>query len=756
MSSEPTVPRAVVTNHFLSGVLGAPAGNPRVKENEFRRYSSTARTSATLQDNSESRVVSIQYEVGRVYDKISTALAVTPIGVASYDAMYDTHNDLRDDFINLARKYSNFSSVFEITNLAGVVERLGRALACASLYDNLESSHLRGDNELTIHTLGAADAPITALTNAVFIPRLVETQMNQNIFSVLANAVAGEGSAVATDVVELDATTRRPLISSVSGSALTAAIVGALRILGANMATCDVGSLFGYALARGLHKTLTVVGHTDEGGFMRDVFRRGAFSPPFGGIHSGLDVYTGIPALQTGSFNAVAAYCDAILLTTAAGVAFADPCVELRGSIFPFVSNGTTHADPEVDPGQHLAGTAAMVARHRAQINSVMDKFGNNYANVLGKIFGCHGGENHVARHLSACSISIPDDNRHLKFASVAPFFWIEPTSLLPVAFCPERARIAGSCSLGDVGVDVSHPLFEAITPYGGCDAYASAFAVQVRSARTTPMLYHWLGNSLNGLSSVRIRQMDPMGIIHPGGSDTSGTVEDRLKRDSSISSYLWVRGQSPFPAPGEFLNLNASLGIYVSHVTLDDDGIPTMEHVPTSSEFLSSKVTVNVSRPVGLKVGKSNAYDSTARRARTRATRELASANARYAVFGRADHAAMPISFIPPRLNAPSVKLDPVVKHDDTEQVAADRLDKKVEQLDPGVSDRHGDQGEPVAAVPQYTAVRYPTLAREGGVNVGGGAVSDRARAPARDASEPSAPTPAPTGTDAPTGGRQ
>jgi len=745
MSSEPTVPRAVVTNHFLSGVLGAPVGNPRVKKDEYRRYAATARTSAVLQDNSESRVVSIQYEVGRVYEHIKDALGVTTVGTASYDAMYDTHADLRDDFINLARKYSNFSSVFEITNLAGVVERLGKALACASLYDNLESSHLRSTNELTIHTLGAADAPITALTNAVFIPRLVETQMNQNIFSVLANAVAGEGSAVATDVVELDATTRRPLISSVSGSALTAAIVGSLRILGGNMAACNVGSLFGYALARGLHSVLTVVGHTDEGGFMRDVFRRGAFSPPFGGIHSGLDVYTGIPALQTGSFNAVAAYCDAILLTTAAGVAFADPCVELRGSIFPFLSNGTTASDPEVDPGAHLAGTDAMVARHRSQINSVMDKFGNNYAGVLGRIFGCGGGEHHVARHLSACAISIPDDNRHLKFASVTPFFWIEPTSLLPISFCPERARLAGSCSLGDVGTDVSHPLFESISPYGSCDAYASAFAVQVRSARTTPMLYHWLGNSLNGLSSVRVRQMDPMGIVQPGGSDATGTVEARLKADSSIASYLWKRGQSPFPAPGEFLNLNATLGIYVSHVSLDDDGIPSLEHVPTTAEFLSSKVTINVSRPTGLKVGKSNTYDASVRRARTRATRELAAANARYGTFGRADHAAMPISFCPPRLNAPTVKLDPVVLPADTEQQTADRVDKKVEKLDPGVTDVHGDQAEPVSAAPQYTAVRAPTLAREGGVNVGGGAASERARPTERSESNPSTPWPVP-----------
>ncbi|RKF76484.1 Major capsid protein [Golovinomyces cichoracearum] len=67
----------------------------------------------------------ILYEVGRRYATVGAGLIPRPRNVIRADASYKTNAVLLEDFVGLAKKYSNFSANFEYSSLVGVVERIG-------------------------------------------------------------------------------------------------------------------------------------------------------------------------------------------------------------------------------------------------------------------------------------------------------------------------------------------------------------------------------------------------------------------------------------------------------------------------------------------------------------------------------------------------------------------------------------------------------------------------------------------------------
>ncbi|UHK03338.1 MAG: coat protein [Hangzhou totivirus 4] len=634
----------VATNGFLASVLSDAKGTFVGAENTFRRYQATVHTSCTLRGNRDTRFSVITYEVGRVFINHKEVFAKIPPNILRVECAYKSSSVLSEVFVGLAKKYTNFSATFEYSSLAAVAERLARGLAACSLYGDIASSDLRGGNPLRIQALGTYDGPVNSLNSCVFIPRLVDSAVGADVFSVLANAVCGEGGSVATDVLELDASNRKPIISTIDGTSLAQAIVEALRAVGANMLACDQGPLFAYAVTRGIHAVVSVVGHTDEGGIVRDLLRCGRFGVPFGGIHCGLEPYAGIPALATNGISDVCAYVDSLALVTAGLVAHCDPGTKVNNQWFPTSYDGTTSASVESAPGTHLDPTDEMATRNRAQLLANITPFLFRYTEALGKVFGAAGDAGFASAVATSQCAALGQVSRHLRYPSVCPFFWVEPTSLIPHDFLKSEAELFGCGALSSVHEPRTRLAWEDIRPSGPGDTAASGYIVKCRSARTSWFLAHWNGHPDNGLSCVSVRQMDPNGIVHPGASPI-GDVRARVESGAPLSSYLWTRGQSPFCAPGEFINLNGLMGVYVNHCTFDRDGFPTKEHVPSALEFADCTVEVHVGRPRGTQSGKANSAPRDVQRARTRATRELASAAERVRIFGRPDVAAMAIS---------------------------------------------------------------------------------------------------------------
>lgn len=712
----------VLHNAFLASALASPRGGYLSDSETFRRYATNITSSTMVGGNTDSRHAVIQYEVGRRYKTVAEALLPARGGMC-IDTSYDTGAALAEDFVGLAKKYSNFSATFEFSSLAGVVERLARALAVASTTAGVTSTHLRAGEPLNVQALGTYDGPVNSLTSTVFIPRLVNSSITGDVFSVLVNAVAGEGGSVATDVLEIDAVTRQPLIPQVEGDGLPRALVDGIRILGANMIASGQGPLFALAVTRGIHRTVSVVGHTDEGAITRELLRAGNFGTPFGGIHYGLTTYAGLPALSSDSPTQVAAFVDAIALTTAALVAHCDPGERFNGRWFPTFYSGLGVGEPTVRPGKHVAGTPAMARHNHAQLVAGVSRFTDNYTAGLATLFSARGDIRVASIFMSTVSVRIPPESRHLQHASIAPWFWIEPTSLIPAGFLGSVSESEGFSSFGGPNSVQTRLAWEDICMSGAGDTAAAGYHVLMRSARTSWFLAHWIENERNGLGAVRVRQLDPTGVIHPGACGSAPTVLERVEEGRPISDFLWKRGQSPFPAPGELINLTGTVGLYVRHVTLDEECVPHVEHVPASHEFVDCSITLRVGRPTGRPSGKSNFVASDARRAKTTAARELGAASARVAAFGRADVSEMPILTSAPimRHNIPS-------QRDAAPDISQGRVNGTTLGSVSGgggadEAERHRT-GEPVDPVSQHAPLKAPVLFRQAtGAGGGGGA---------------------------------
>ncbi|AYD49681.1 capsid protein [Fusarium asiaticum victorivirus 1] len=717
---------ALVRNNFLAAVLANARGR-HIGATDHRRYRTVMRTTSKIGGVNDSRSASIFYEIGRGVNSIEAALATPVDAIPRVEAAYPTNTVLAEDFIGLAKKYSNFASTFEYSSLAALAERLARGLAAHSVFEeDWDSTFLTGGRAIVVHALGTYDGPVNSMTDTVFIPRLVNTNISGDVFGVLVAAAAGEGSAVATDVLEVDAVTRQAVIPVVGHTALPFALVDALRVVGGNMIASDQGPLFALAVTRGIHRVLSVVGHTDEGGTVRDLLRCAAFASPFGGIHCSLNDYAGLPALSTNGVSVVSSYVDGIALTTAALVAHSDPGNEYQGEWFPTFYLGAPDSAGDKRPGEHTEGTAAMAGAIRAQILADQGRFWENYARGLGLIFCAEGSTSTAVRFATTASYNLGGDPRHLRYASVAPWFWIEPTSLLPAYFLGTEAETVGHASFGGRDTQSQLPGWEAIVPAGGRDTTFSAYHVRLPSARRAYMLLHWLAHPLNGLGALSVRQLDPTAIIHPGACAAHPDVRDRVEAALPLTDYLWTRGQSPFAAPGEFLNLGVTAGIFVRHATYTDDGDITMSHLPSAREMVDMTVEIEVGRPASIANGASNAADAGTRRARTRAARELAAVKRRAALFGVADMFEMPVMTSAPRMDRPAPPAPPQAPGGPGAAPAPTRPPQQGVGAGPGAAAPTGDPLPPVGHHDHYRAPPGPRPGgplgvRGGGVGAGG-----------------------------------
>ncbi|ALP73430.1 coat protein [Ustilaginoidea virens RNA virus 5] len=632
------------TFNALAGVLGRPRTGTISGPAKYRKYAASMTTSVQIRGVDDLSVKRILYEVGLRHKSRDVALAATPETVTMIESAYDSSGLVSDVLSGLARKFSNFSGTFDVSNLAGVVERLAKGLAADSAYEGgCTAQGLLGGNEVRVHALGTYTGPVGAHRDTVFIPRLVDSVLAPDVFSVMVHAVCGEGGIVATDLVELDANTREPLIRDVDDGAFSTAVVDALRLLGANFAASGQGELFSLAVVRGLNAVLTVVGHTDEGGVVRDVLRKGAFSTPYGAVHCGLQDYPGLPALASSSTSTIAGYCDSLLLSAAALVAHCDPGVVYNGSWYPTVLQGTSPVDREVRPGAETPGTAEMARRNKRALLGRFDVFSRQYTAALAKLFGLEAGGTAASRHLTASASLLDDDNRHLKFASVSPYFWVEPTSIIAHNFTGYVAEAEGFASLCGRGERVTRPAWEQIAPAPGGDVASSSYYIRFRGARACGYLHHFHGHANDGMAFVVPRQLDPAGVIHPG-PDQEEEVRDRLEKGAHIGRYLWRRGQSPICAPGEFLNLGETMALRFRHLLHDEDGYAVAVHCPGHGEVEILEVSYAASAPIGISEGPLTSAPAEARRARTAATRALVSACSQAQAYSQATVDDLPL----------------------------------------------------------------------------------------------------------------
>lgn len=616
---------------MLSGILDSPSMGVVDGGENVRRYAAVLTSVMEIGDNPmDVSDRTISFEVGgRHYDRNG----IVPVreGVMRPDCSVRVGPSVASDFAGAVRKYANFAGDFTCFDLCDVVARLTEAIAIFAQTGGLTTRQLSGNQAPRVVVLGATGQPVTAGTGSVFLSRAIDSQFSPNAFVALVYAVAGSGSRLVTDYCEVDQNGQAVIGAAVDGE-LAHGCYHALRIIGSNYDRAGEGALFAYAVTRGAHAGVSVVSHTDEGGYIRKVLRSSAFAPSFGGIDSFCRHYTGLPRKDNFDQAGAILFIDTIALVTAAAVSACDPLVSVDGRLYPYISSAKTIPRGEAGVGQDIADAdRAVVARfHGRAICDVAPLFAKTYISALATIYSVAGTSTTAERHLvGAFAVAAERNDRHLHYPVVAPFFWIEPTGVCKLSRESYPAIAAGYGQLTELGVKHVMPCFERMyqaTPQA-CDM--STIVVGYRGARTCGLVQHLVGHVQDGLANLVLEGLDPSQLCITGGD--ARAITDKMAAGTDMAGYLWVRGQSPLSAPAECIYTGQGVRIRVSHVTFSArDFSVVRNHVPSLEQLSSGMVTFCVTQLRGIAAGERRAVPRDVRRARSAATDALSNARAR------------------------------------------------------------------------------------------------------------------------------
>jgi len=512
---------------------------------------------------------------------------------------------VEQELSGISRKYSNFSGKFEFADFSAMLEVLSAGVACYSLYGSLNHNDMMAGMPLSIRALSTYDDPVGASEKSIFIPRSVSTTYSRGTFSALVCAANMVGTTVATDVVHLDANSNSPVVTMVDGAELALGCYDAIRLLLGVMEDSQAGAMGVYAVTRGIHVAMTVVAHTDEGGYMRKVFRSEAFAPSFGGIYAQKErTYCGIPFPSKERYSSFIALTDGMALATAGLVANCDPLIEYKGRWYPTIYGaGELSRCNSVKANEDSANNIGM------KIASTCGTFSTMYAEELARLFGIMAGDvGPVVAHMQACfNWAGGSGDRHLAYTSVAPFYWIEPTSLFKVKGADTIAVREGYGTLVGVFETSAMPYFEGLAVVNA-GSESSSIIAGFRGARTCGAVLHHAQNVNNGLGAIVIRQASAISFAHRGGTDEP--IDASMQRSAPLSDYLWGRGDAGVPAPSELLYTDKAIGLIVQHGKFDHVNFEYKSSGIADQRELASNIMVKLTTNTPAYYGIKKMYD--------------------------------------------------------------------------------------------------------------------------------------------------
>jgi len=607
------------TLSILSGILSNDRNGRLSTIDSFRRYVSTVSMNTTMRSLPDSTNKSVLYEIGLASTNSAEVLKTIVDPVDQMSQIVAMSDVVSFQLTSLHRKFTNFTGTYEYMDLSAIGFHLAKAIAKYNNTGSLTANEIRGGKPILIRSLGIPTDPITSNDANVFIPRTAATIQGPAAFNALVSAVNAYGCTVYTDVCEIDGNAC-PVMMDYADGALVSGCYAALRILLSMYDLSGNGVVMAYAITRGFHTMNSVVGHTDEGGFMRTCLRKGGFKPPFGGIFmDNVTAYNALPIPNATCDSQITACVDSILLTTAAAVALSDPCITIEDRVYPSIySTSCPGQERKLDLGRKIAMDGGALF--------------DTYVTLLGKIFGVSGGSERAANHLFNCMTSTARaPERHLNNETLAPFYWIEPTTILPRTF-HTIAEDAGYGSMVSVGDDITLdalPKCKVAVQNGP----STLIGYEHRSARTVPLLMYLQGHRLDGLANIRPMNYLAEKMVLKGGLH-SATDSRNLSQD--IGWYLWGRGQCSLLAPAECVYIGQTMGVGIKHHTIDDMFTVNPCHMYSASELQTATITMCASRPVRIVDGAICAFDKHIQRERTAAARAMENARSYMYSFGK------------------------------------------------------------------------------------------------------------------------
>jgi hypothetical protein len=603
---------------ILSGILCNDRSGKLTALDTYRRYVSTMSMSTSMRSLPDATNKSILYEIGLSGMEQATMLKHIVEPEDQMTQVVQMSDVVSFQLAALHKKFTNFTGTYDYMDLSAIGFQLAKGIAKYNNTGSLTATELRGGKPLNIRGLGIPTDPISSNSAAVFIPRTAATIQGPSAFNALVSAVNAYGSTVYTDVLEMDGN-NCPVMMDYADGALVSGCYAGLRILLSMYDLGGNGAVMAYAITRGFHAMNTVVGHSDEGGFMRTVLRKGGFKSPFGGIFmDNVTAYNALPMPSPNNDSQLCACIDSILLSTAAAVTVADPCIRIEDRVYPSIySTDATGHDRKIDLGRKIALDGGA--------------FSEAYIAAIAKIFGVSGNIERASNHLFNCMTwAARSPERHLGNETVAPFYWIEPTTILKKCF-GTVAENEGFGSLVSVGCDVevdALPKCRVAVQNGP----VTLIGYEHRTARTVPLINYLQGHRLDGLANIRPMNYIAEKMVLKGGQHSA---EQSRNLSQDIGWYVWGRGQCSITAPAECTYIGSVMGAMIKHHTFDDlfSVLPT--HMYNPGELCSARIKMSASRPVRIKDGPLSSFDKHIQRERTAAAKAMENARAYMYNFG-------------------------------------------------------------------------------------------------------------------------
>lgn len=616
---------------LLLRAIPCPRVIEKIKKDETRKYVSALDVSCRIRGQQVFSSAHIMYEVedreptlggGRFSSKkwrefLFGSGCFTP-------ARYDTPEAIRTTLLQTRHKYA-MSPGWETFNFDCMVYVLAGMLAVATQRPNISTAELRGSVAYDVRGLNQVDAAISVgHSGAIYLDNMVAPQSSRNVLWAMITAANLSGARVILPMADCDGN-GNVLCTELSGGALINGITGALSILATYYSMASLGAVYALAYTRGLHSILTVVGHSDEGGIMRDVLRCGSYRQPHGGICRGLPYAASVPVLEGSHLGTLCGAVDSILLTTAALVAHCDPMVVVDGDLYP-----TTYSlEPTSVDGQgNLVDGAALHVNMARALCEGSSGFVQNYVRALAKLFELSNNEadEHAARQLATCfELYATTGSRHAAYEVVAPYFWIEPTSLIPKNFLGSPAEEGGSGALADTDRVATMPLFRDAERIGSSDCVTSDWAVGYKSARTSGYVLLYQNHFKDGTTAVHLKAFDSDRMMLTRLKPHE--IRELKSADGfvALDQLLWVRGQSKIPHPAEASCLDGRVGLTMFHRTVAPNGYTTpLNHLPREDEVHTAVVELRVGSPCYSTSGPRAQESSGVQRVRNRGTAAL------------------------------------------------------------------------------------------------------------------------------------
>lgn len=608
----------VDTTPALSGVL-TNSGTGRIQAaNLYRRYASGTRSSTRFQGNDVTDIKRTIWQIGRRDGRVRPTLRRALDENVQMIATVDTGHFVQEDLIGLCRRFGANTPSFAKMDLAGIGAHLMRSLGWYVQTGAITCAQIRGGRAVRLRCLATTDVPMSVASASIFVPRCVD-EFVPGTFAVLTACANAYDCTVWTDVLEVNAA-NQPVIVEPTDNICALAIYSAARILVSLYDAMGCGGVMAYAMVKGAHDVASVVGHSDEGSYLRDVIRAGDFARPFGAIsHSFAVGWIGLPAPTMTAESTFVSLFDSILLMSAGAAAISDPTVTIEGRSYPSIYADMT--EDMVEPGAAVVGDAANSVVLTAEIALTCGGFVSLYCDQIARIFHTtHAG---VAKNVLRAQFNLlaGTDNRHMRYTQVAPWYWVEPTGLFTTVWSTP-ANLAGLGVFVGTMSEAKMCMFE---KHSIAQEHTSVYAAAVswRSYRTNPLMVVLASHVNNGLGNVVPIQFSADKALLKGGV---GTFAAARTAGVDIVGYGWAPNQTTFPHPASFVYLGESIGLKIETAVFTPQLTFVVNNVPNVRD-LTGEISSIAGRPARIGNDGLNIVDRTTRRSRSMAANALSNA---------------------------------------------------------------------------------------------------------------------------------